>query len=62
MKALHCKNLSAPSTRYEDIENHLLDLLFEQAEKNHLQSHISMNFWTVVDQTEIKREQLLDSI
>ena len=62
MKALHQKNLLPVPTRHEDIENHLLDLLFEQAEKEHLQSHVPMNSWTTVDRTEAKGEQILDSM
>ena len=60
MKALHQKNLLPASTRHKDIENHLLSLLFEQAEKNHLQSHVLMNSWIMVDWTEAKKEQILD--
>ena len=60
MKSIHWKNLSPPSIRYRDIENHSLDLLFKQAEKNHLQSHILMNSWIKIDQIEVKKEQILD--
>lgn len=60
MKAVHWWNLSLLSTRHTDIETHSLSHLFEQTEKNHLQSHVSMNFWTEIDQTETKEKQVLD--
>ena len=44
MKAVHHWNLSSLPTRHTDIETHSLNHLFEQAEKNHLQSHVLMNF------------------
>jgi len=62
MKALHQKNLPPAPTRHKDIENHPLSFLFEQAEKDHLQSHVPMNSWTTVDRTEAKGEQILDSM
>ena len=60
MKAVHRQNLPPPPTRHTDIETHPLGHLFEQAEKNHLQSHVPMNSWTEIDQTEAKGEQVLD--
>jgi hypothetical protein len=53
MKAIH---------RKDDIESHPLGRLFEQEEKDHLQSHVPMNSWTVIDQTEARGEQILDSM
>ena len=62
MKAIHRRDLPPPPTKHKDIESHPLGRLFEQAEKDHLQSHVPMNSWTVIDQTEARGEQILDSM
>ena len=60
MKAVHQQNLSFSFIRHTDIKTHSLNHLFKQTEKNHLQSHVSMNFWIKIDQTETKKKQILD--
>ena len=62
MKAIHRRDLPPPPTKHKDIESHPLGRLFEQAEKDHLQNHVPMNSWTVIDQTEARGEQILDSM
>jgi hypothetical protein len=42
LRLLHRSQLPSPPSRHEDLANHPLGILFEQAEKDHLQSHIPM--------------------
>ncbi|KAF7173426.1 hypothetical protein CNMCM6106_007498 [Aspergillus hiratsukae] len=60
MKAVHRRDLPPPPTKHEDIKTHPLGWLFEQAEKEHLQSHVPMNSWTTVNRSEAKGDQVLD--
>src|SRR5215471_12403725 len=62
MKAIHHKDLPLPPTNHKDIGTHSLGVLFEQAEKDHLQSHVPMNSWTAIDRNDpdAKRKQILD--
>jgi len=60
MKAIHRRNLPPPPTSHRDIKDHPLGCLFEQAEKDHLQSHVPMNSWTITNRSEARGEQILD--
>ena len=52
LRLLRRSELPSPPSRHEDLANHPLGTLFEQAEKDHLQSHIPMGSWS-----EVKRDQ-----
>ena len=60
MKSLNRRNLPPPPTRHKELESHPLGHLFEQAEKDHLQSHVPMKSWTAIDQSDARGEQILD--
>jgi Reverse transcriptase (RNA-dependent DNA polymerase)/GAG-pre-integrase domain len=60
MRGVHRRNLPPPPTRHKDLEMHPLGQLFEQAETDHLQSHIPMNSWTKIDRLDAQGEQVLD--
>jgi hypothetical protein len=60
LRLLHRNQLPSPPSRHEDLANHPLGSLFEQAEQDHLKSHIPMNSWTEVNRDQAKRKELLD--
>lgn len=47
-KPIHRRELPPPPERHEDLANHPMGKQFEQAERDHLQSHVEMRSWTEI--------------
>jgi hypothetical protein len=61
-KGLHRRNLPPEPTRHKDLAEHPLGVLFEQAEKDHLQGHEQLKTWTEIYKSDpcAKDQQVLD--
>ena len=62
-RALHRKNLPPAPTRHDQLQDHPMGHLFEQAEEDHLKSHHEMKSWIEIQRSSIpKKQQILDCI
>jgi len=60
-RALHRRNLPPEPTRHDQLQDHPMGQLFEQAEEDHLKSHHEMKSWIEVQRSSIpKKQQILD--
>ena len=61
LKSIHQKQLPSESKIHQNLEAHLLEDLFKQAEIDHLRSHAHMNFWSELEKRDstAKEHQIL---
>ena len=62
LEFFHQKQLSSESKTHQDLDIHLLEDLFKQAEIDHLRSHAQMNSWFKIEKKNpaVKEQQVLD--
>lgn len=60
LRTLYRKDLPQPPSTHRDLEVHPFGAAFEEAEKDHLQSHAQMRSWTEVSRSSLKDHKILD--
>jgi hypothetical protein len=60
-RSIHRRNLPTPPTRHDQLQEHQMGHLFEQAEEEHLKSHQDMKSWSEILCSSVpKKQQILD--
>lgn len=62
LSKLHRRHLPPAPRTHKDLKNHLMRQAFQQAEKDHLDSHVPTRSWTKINGWEASGEQVLGSM